>query len=85
LLTRTRRILIRAPPTTRAGIAAATTPPNSLIARKMRHTRTEHRAAATFALRATRAADAAARAPDVTPAQGGWEEEPGEEGGTTEK
>jgi hypothetical protein len=32
LLTRTRRVLIRAPPTTRAGIAAATTPPSSLIA-----------------------------------------------------
>jgi hypothetical protein len=51
----------------------------------MRLTRTEHRAAATLAFRATKAADAAARAPDVTPAQGGWEEEPGEEGGTTEK
>jgi hypothetical protein len=51
----------------------------------MRRTRTEHRVAATFAPRATRAADAAARAPDVTPAQGGWGEEPGEEGGTTEK
>jgi hypothetical protein len=38
-------------------------------------TRTEHRATATFALRATRAAGAAARASDVTPAQGGWEEE----------
>jgi hypothetical protein len=59
LLTRTRRILIRAPPTTCAGIAAATTPTNSLIMRKMRLTRTEHRAAATLAFRATRAADAA--------------------------
>jgi hypothetical protein len=38
-------------------------PPNPLIARKMRHTRTEHRAAATLAFRATMAADAAARAP----------------------
>jgi hypothetical protein len=50
------------------------------------HTRTEHRAAAaTLAFRATRAADAAARAPDGTPAQGRWEEEPWEEGGTTGK
>jgi hypothetical protein len=32
MLTRTRHILIRAPPTTRAGIAAATTRPNSSIA-----------------------------------------------------
>jgi hypothetical protein len=51
----------------------------------MHHTRAEHRVAATSALRATRAADAAARAPDVMPAQGGWGEESGEEGGTTEK
>jgi hypothetical protein len=32
----------------------------------MRRTRAEHRVAATFALRATRAADAAARAPGAT-------------------
>jgi hypothetical protein len=51
----------------------------------MRHTRTEHRAAATLAVRATMAADAAARAPDVASAQGGWEEEPREEGGATDK
>jgi hypothetical protein len=49
----------------------------------MRRTRAEHRVAATFAPQATRAADAAARAPDVTPAQGGWGEEPGEEERTT--
>jgi hypothetical protein len=50
-----------------------------------RLTRTEHGAAATLAFRATRAADAAARAPDVASAQGGCEEEPGEGGGATEK
>jgi hypothetical protein len=48
-------------------------------------TRTEHRAAATLTFRATRAAGAAARAPDVAPAQGRWEEELGEEGGTAGK
>jgi hypothetical protein len=40
---------------------------------------------ASCAFRATKAADAAARVLDVRPAQGGWEEVPGEEGGTTEK
>jgi hypothetical protein len=91
--------------------AAATLPPNSLIARKVFLTRMKHipgrshpctpphafRAAvpataaeaslteASYAFRATMTADAAARAPDVTSAQGGWEEEPREEGGATEK
>jgi hypothetical protein len=51
----------------------------------MRLTRTEHRAAASLAFRATRAADAASRAPDVTPAQGRLEDAPREGGGITGK
>ena len=42
-------------------------------------------AEASCAFRATMATDAAARAPDVTSAQGEWEEEPREGGGATEK
>jgi hypothetical protein len=68
LLALTRHIRIRDPQATRAGMAAATLPPNSLIARKMFLPRMKHVVAATLAPHAFRATVPAAAA-EASPAE----------------